>query len=82
MKRRKSVKHGFLQECGKLLSDYESAIVTKVAALSDNECRSVRRALNRLTNTNCWWATYRCKPVVEYALEERTRMRRAMRRKK
>jgi hypothetical protein len=80
--RRKDVKRGFLQDCGKLLSDYESAIVTKVGALSDYECRLVSRALRELTPTNCWWATYRCKPVVEYALEERTRMRKAMRRKK
>lgn len=71
-----------LQEFGAAYSAVESLIVTKVAKLSDSQTRSLSKAVDGLTQTNCWWATYRIKPLVQYAIEERGRMKRAMSRRR
>ena len=71
-----------LQEFGAAYSAVESLIVSKVGKLSDSQARTLSRAVDALTATNCWWATYKIKPLVQYALEERGRMKRAMSRRK
>lgn len=71
-----------LQEFGAAYSAVESLIVVKVGKLSDSQASTLRRAVDSLTDSNCWWATYKIKPLVQYALEERGRMKRARSRKR
>lgn len=75
-----SKKNPTLQEFGAAYSAVESLIVVKVGKMSDSQARTLSRAVDSLTATNCWWATYKIKPLVQYALEERGRMKRARRR--
>jgi hypothetical protein len=75
-------KNPVLQEFGAAYSAVESLIVSKVGKLSDSQARTLSRAVDSLNEGNCWWATYKIKPMVQYALEERGRMKRARSRKK
>ena len=60
-----------LRKCGQFIMDAENAITRHVLSLDDKRAESLRRAMRRLTETNCWWAEYRAARVIKVALGNR-----------
>ena len=53
----------------------EAGIRREIEGLDDKKAQNLSVAVNSLTMTNCWFATYEIAPIVKSALFERAKAR-------
>jgi hypothetical protein len=73
MARRKRLTDPMLQEWAKKHAQLERSIIQYVDATSDKGAARLARVVGALTTTNCWFAEWDVKPMVEDALRFRAR---------
>lgn len=60
-----------LKHCGRIYAAMDADVRNSIRALDDDKAKKLRRALDRLTQVNCWWAEYRVAEIVRSALRDR-----------
>ena len=68
-----------LRKYAEMLNSMENRIIRDVGAMDAKRAKSLRAALSRLTQTNCWWAEYRVSQHFRVALRHRETILRASR---
>jgi hypothetical protein len=64
-------KNAELRFCAKRFAAMEADVTDAVRKMDDVKAERLRRAVSRLTNTNCWWAEYAVRDIIKIALRIR-----------
>lgn len=66
----KKIEHPKIMEWAKEHYLLENGILASVAIMSDDDLQALKHAASSLTSTNCWYAEYDVKEMVEHAVAQ------------
>jgi hypothetical protein len=70
------------KELQKRADAFHSAVYGGLHAMPAADLRQLEKACDKLTTTNCWWATYQVGPLLKAAIREQREFRKSLRKKR